>query len=142
MTCCAFHYLSPWQTFTILNTQPQPQWATDALLGTRQGEGSETGTLRQPEKSTWDSSKAVVVYHPCLPSSLARILHDGFSRTVGQGSASMKEVFGCTTAGVYCFDRPEVACQHTLIQACGGPAGRTGYSGTELITEDGTIFSK
>ena len=100
VTCCAFHYLSPWQTFTILNTQPQPQWATDALLGTRLGEGSETGTLRQPEKSTWDSSKAMVVYHPCLPSSLVRIIHDGFSRKVGQGSSSKKEVFGCTTAGV------------------------------------------
>ena len=26
VTCCAFHYLSPWQTFSILNTQQQPQW--------------------------------------------------------------------------------------------------------------------
>jgi len=51
----------------------------------------------------------------------------------------MKEVFGCTTAGVYCCDRPEAACPHVLVPACGGPTGRTGYSGTELITDDGTI---
>ena len=51
----------------------------------------------------------------------------------------MKEVFGCTTAGVYCFDGPEAACQHVLVPARGGPTGRSGYSGTELITEDGTI---
>jgi len=51
VACCAFHYLPPWQTFSILHTQHQPQWATDALLGTRQGEGSETGVMRDPDKS-------------------------------------------------------------------------------------------
>jgi hypothetical protein len=98
-----------WQAFSILNTQLQPQWATDALLGTRQGEGSGTGVIRERDKSTWDSSKVVVVYHSCLPSALARkvvvvyhsclpsalarIIHDGFNRSVGQGAAAMKEVF-------------------------------------------------
>ena len=63
VTCCAFHYLPMWQAFSVLNIQPQPQWATDALLGTRQGEGSETGVMRELHKSTWGSSKVLVVYH-------------------------------------------------------------------------------
>ena len=54
----------------------------------------------------------------------------------------MKEVFGVTVAGVYCTDRPETACNEALIPASGGPAGRSGYSGSELITQDGTIPCK
>ena len=120
VTCCAFHYLPMWQAFSILNIQPQPQWATDALLGTRQGEGSETGVTRERDKSTWDSSKVLVLYHSCLPSALARIIHDDCSRTVGQGAVAMQEVLGCITAGIYCYDRPEAASQHVLVPARGG----------------------
>ena len=43
VTCCAFHYTPMWQALSVLSIQPQPQWATDALLGTRQGEGSGAG---------------------------------------------------------------------------------------------------
>ena len=38
---CALHYMSPWQTFSLQNAQPQPQCVDEALLGARQGE--ETG---------------------------------------------------------------------------------------------------
>ena len=51
----------------------------------------------------------------------------------------MKEVYGITTAGVYVTDRPETALGEMLIPASGGPAGKPGYSGSEVISEDGTI---
>ena len=51
----------------------------------------------------------------------------------------MKEGFGCSVEGVYCTDRPAAALSNIGILASGGPAGRAGYIGSELITEDGTI---
>ena len=80
-----------------------------------------------------------VVNHACLPSTLIKIVHDRFPRVVGPGAAAMKEVFGIIVVGVYCADRPETTCNEPLIRASGGPAGRSGYAGTELITKDGTI---
>ena len=54
----------------------------------------------------------------------------------------MKEVFGVTVVGVYCADCPATACYEPLIPASGGPAGRSGLSGAELITKDGRILFK
>ena len=76
---CALHYMSPWQCFSIMNAQPQPQWATDALLGPRQGEERELGTPIDPAWTKWDSAKIQTVYYGCLPSFLIKIVHDGFS---------------------------------------------------------------
>ena len=137
-------YMSPWQPFAIRNALPQPDWVEEALLGTRQGDalallGKEAGRPSGPRWEAWDSAKAKVVYHACLPSMLIKIVHDGLSRAVGLGAWAMKEVFWITAAGVYCVDRPETACNEPLVPASGGPAGRCGYSGTELITKDGTI---
>ena len=83
--------------------------------------------------------RRTVVNHACLPSTLIKIVHDRFPRVVGPGAAAMKEVFGIIVVGVYCADRPETTCNEPLIRASGGPAGRSGYAGTELITKDGTI---
>ena len=83
-----------------------------------------------------------VVYHACLPSMLIKIVHDPLPRVVGPGAAAMKAVFGITVAGVYCADRPETACNEPLVLASGGPAGRSGYAGAELITKDGAIPAK
>ena len=89
---CALHYMSPWQTFSLQNAQPQPQWVDEALLGSRQGEEAESGVPIEPRRQQWDSSKAMTVYYCCLPSMLIKIAHDGFSRSVGDGAWQMKEV--------------------------------------------------
>ena len=73
---------------------------------------------------------------------LIKIAHDGFSRTVGDGAWQMKEVFGVTVAGVYVTYRPDTALNKAIIPASGGPVGKAGYAGSELITEDGTIPCK
>ena len=96
---CALHYMSHWQTFSIRNVLPQPDWVEEALLGTRQGAetaplGQEAGRPNDPRWETWDSAKAKVVHHACLPSMLIKIVHDGFSRVVGPGAWAMKEGFG------------------------------------------------
>ena len=92
-----------------------------------------------PKWANWDTSKAMVVYHGCLLSMLIKIAQGGFSRQVGVGNWRMKEVYGITPVGVYVTDRPETALSETLILASGGPAGKPGYSGSEVISEDGTI---
>ena len=81
----------------------------------------------------------MTVYYCCLPSMLIKIAHDGFSRSVGVGAWQMKEVFGVTVAGVYVTDRPETALNKAIIPASGGPVGKAGCAGSELITEYGTI---
>ena len=58
---CALHYISPWQTFSLQNAQPQPQWVDEALLGARQAEGAETGVLAEPRQKQWDTSEAMIV---------------------------------------------------------------------------------
>ncbi|MFM7989074.1 MAG: hypothetical protein ACKPKO_58150, partial [Candidatus Fonsibacter sp.] len=133
---CALHYLSPWQCFSIQNAQPQPQWVTDALLGPRHGEEHKVVSPINPK---WDSSRIQTVYYGCFPSFLLNIIRDGFYREVGPGENRMKEVFGCSVEGVYCTDRPDSALESISYIASGGPAGKAGYSGSELITEDGTI---
>ena len=87
---CALHYMSPWQTFSLQNAQPQPQWVDEALLGSRQGEETESGVPFEPRRQQWDSSKATTVYYCCLPSMLIEIAHDGFGRSVGDGAWQMK----------------------------------------------------
>jgi hypothetical protein len=47
---CALHYMSPLQTFSLQNAQPQPQWVDEALLGTRQGEETESGVPIEPRR--------------------------------------------------------------------------------------------
>ena len=54
----------------------------------------------------------------------------------------MKEVFGVTVVGVYVTDRPETVVSKAIIPASGGPVGRAGYAGSELVTEYGTIPCK
>ena len=139
---CALHYMAPWQALSIKNALLQPQWATEALLGTRPGDEKEMGVPTDPKWAAWGTSKAMVVYHRCLPSMLVKIVHDGFSRKIGQGSWQRKEVYGVTTAGVHVPDRPATACSEILIEACIGPAARAGYSSSEIISEDGTIPMK
>ena len=70
---------------------------------------------------------------------LIRLAQDGISRSVGDGALQMKEVSGVTVIGVYVTDRPETAINKAIIPASGGPVGRAGYAGSELVTEDGTI---
>ena len=54
----------------------------------------------------------------------------------------MKEVFGCSVEGVYVSDRPETALNNLNVLGGGGPARQSGYVGSELISEDGTITLK
>ena len=131
--------MAPWQVLTIQNALPQPQWATEAFLGTRLGDEKEQGVPSDPQWANWDTSKAMVVYHGCLPSLFIKIAHHGFSRQIGAGNWRMKAVYGITTVGIYVTDRPETALSEALIPASGGPAGKPGYSGSEVISEDGTI---
>ena len=70
---------------------------------------------------------------------LFKIAHDGLRRSVGDGAWQMKEVFGGTVVGVYVTGCPETVVNKAIIPASGGPAGKAGYAGSELITEDGTI---
>ena len=70
---------------------------------------------------------------------LTKIASYGLSRSVGDGAWQMKEVFGVTVAGVYVTGRPETVVDKATIPASGGPAGKAGYAGSEMITEDGTI---
>ena len=68
----------------------------------------EASRPTDPQWETWDSAKATVVDHACLPSRLIIRIHDGLSRVVGPGVWAMQEVFGITVAGVYCADRPDI----------------------------------
>ena len=111
----------------------------DALLGPRQGEEQESGTPLDPKRTKGDDEKVRTVYYGCLPTSLIQIVHDGFYREVGPGENRMKEVCGCSVEGVYCTDRIEDALNNVGILASGGPSGKAGYVGSELISEDGTI---
>ena len=55
--------MSPWQTFSLQNAQPQPQWVHEALLGARQGEETEIGVPIEPRQKQWDAIKAMTVYY-------------------------------------------------------------------------------
>ncbi|MFM7983524.1 MAG: hypothetical protein ACKPKO_29780, partial [Candidatus Fonsibacter sp.] len=70
---------------------------------------------------------------------MINIIHDGFYREVGPGENRMKEVLGCSVEGVYCTDRPDSALESISYIASGGPVGKAGCVGSELISEDGTI---
>ena len=102
----------------------------------------EAGRPSDPQWETWDSANAKVVSDGCLPSMLIKTVHDGLSLVAGLGVWTMVEVFGISGAGVYCADRLATACSESLIPACGGPAGRSGYSGSEIAAADGTIPCK
>ena len=99
----------------------------------------EAGRPRDPQWETGGSANAKVVSDGCLPSMLIKTVYDGLALFVGPGVWAMKEVFGISGAGVYCADRLATACSESLIPACGGPAGRSGYSGSEIAAADGTI---
>ncbi|MFM7978290.1 MAG: hypothetical protein ACKPKO_03160, partial [Candidatus Fonsibacter sp.] len=79
------------------------------------------------------------VYYGCIPSFLIRIVHDVFYRELGLGENRMKQVCGCSVEGVYVTDRPEAALNSLNLLASGGIAGKAGYIGSEIISEDGTI---
>ncbi|MFM7982844.1 MAG: hypothetical protein ACKPKO_26330, partial [Candidatus Fonsibacter sp.] len=81
----------------------------------------------------------MTVYHGCLPSFLIRVINDGFYRELGPGEDRMKKVFGCSVEGVYVSDRPETALNSLNMTASGGPAGRVGYMGSEIVVDDGTV---
>ena len=65
---------------------------------------------------------------------LINIAHDDISRSVGDGAWQMKEICGATVVGVYIADRPNTAINKAIMPASGGPAGRAGYAGLEMIT--------
>ena len=123
----------------MMTSQPQPAWVTDALLGPRQGEEQAPVIPIDPKRPRGDNEKVRTVYFGCLPTTLIQIVHDGFYRELGPGVNLMKEVFGCSVEGVYCNDKIEDALNSIGIPASGGPSGKPGYVGSELISEDGTI---